>query len=179
MPQRTDGGKGLLRIVLVGFMCSGKSTVGREIARRLGWEFVDTDEEIERREGMTVPQIFALRGEAYFRGREREVLEELLSREGVVISTGGGLGADPSAMELMKRSAFVVWLKISFEEFLRRCASDQKRPLLRRGEEELRRLLSEREKVYRTAHLTVSQSAPERMAGDIIRAWESFSRSSC
>ncbi len=176
MPQRTNRDKRLLRITLVGFMCSGKSTVGKILARKLGWGFRDTDEEVERREGLTIPQIFALKGELYFRELERRVLKDLLKEERVVIATGGGLGADPGAMALMRERSFVVWLRVSFEEFMKRCASDEGRPLLRRGDEELRDLLRRRERVYRSAHLTLTPTDPERTADKIIEAWESFRR---
>jgi len=173
MPQRTDGDKRLLRITLIGFMCSGKSTVGRILARKLGWKFRDTDEEVERREGLTIPQIFSLKGELYFRKLEQKVLEDLLKEDRVVIATGGGLGADSRAMELMRERSFVVWLRVSFDEFMKRCGSDEGRPLLRRGDEELRDLLRRRERVYRSAHLILTPDDPERTADEVIEALKS------
>lgn len=134
-------------------MCSGKTTVGESIAYRLGWDFVDTDRFIEKLEGRTIPQIFEESGEEYFRRRELDLLKELRKREHVVISTGGGLGAKPEAMELMKSSGLVVWLKIDFETFLKRCGKDTSRPLLKRGKEELFELFRQRSQIYRLAHL--------------------------
>jgi len=117
--------------------------------------FIDLDREIEKREGMGIPEIFETKGEEYFRGLEMQVLKEVADQEGVVVSTGGGLGANPEAMSLMKEKGTVVWLKVSFENFLRRCSSKKDRPLLKRGEEELRDLMRKREKVYRRAHLVI------------------------
>ena len=157
------------RVFLVGFMCSGKSTVGKLLAEELGWKFVDVDEEIVRREGLTIPEIFEKKGEDYFRELEFRLLEELAGEEGVVISTGGGLGANPRAMEFMKDRGLVVWLRVSYEEFLRRCGSDPNRPLLRRGEEELRKLMKEREEVYSLAELWIEESSSPK---DAVRSIE-------
>ena len=143
------------RIFLVGFMCSGKTRVGREVAKRLGFDFIDLDSEIERKEGMTIPEIFEEKGEDFFRKLEFQVLQDISDRKGVVISTGGGLGANPEAMSFMKDRGTVVWLRVSFENFLRRCSSKKDRPLLARGRDYLKRLLEEREKVYSGAHITV------------------------
>lgn len=151
-------------------MCSGKSTVGKILAQRLCWKFVDIDEEIEKREGLSIPEIFSGRGEPYFRELELEVLKELLEEEKVVVSTGGGLGANTEAVELMKRKGFVVWLKVSFEEFIKRCGTGEGRPLLQRGKEELRRLLESRNKVYSMAHLHLESKEPQEAAEEIMKA---------
>ncbi len=161
MSQRKNSDKRLLRVFLVGFMCSGKTTMGKLLAKRLGWEFVDVDEEIERREGMSIPEIFERKGEAYFRDLEMRVLKEISEREGIVVSTGGGLGANPEAMNYMKGKGKVVWLRVSFEEFLKRCGGDRSRPLLKRGEKKLRELLERREKVYGSADVTLEGGGPE------------------
>lgn len=134
-------------------MCSGKSTVGRELAHTLGWEFVDVDEEIQRQENNTVAGIFQEKGEAYFRNLELQVLTQLSQRNRLVISTGGGLGANPVAMELMKNKGLVVWLDIPFQEFLERCKGDENRPLLKKSLEEIQLIYQKRKEVYREAHL--------------------------
>ena len=156
------------RIFLVGFMCSGKTTVGKLLAEKLQWRFLDVDEEIERREGLTIPEIFKQKGESYFRRLEINVLKDLADRKNVIVSTGGGLGANPEAMVLMKEKGFVVWLKVSFEDFLKRCGNDPSRPLLSLGEEKLKELLKQREKVYSQAHLIVDPEDPESMAERIV-----------
>ncbi len=147
------------RIFLIGFMGSGKTTVGKLLAEKLGWKFVDIDELIERKEGMNIRDIFKYKGEPYFRKLEKETLEEVLNKEeNVIVATGGGLGADPEALELMKENGFVIWLDVDFEEFKRRCSKDGNRPLLRLGEEELKDLFDKRNLVYRQAHLRIEAS---------------------
>jgi len=148
------------RIFLVGFMCSGKSTVGKLLADKLGYAFWDIDQVIEEREGKSIEEIFKDRGEEYFRSLERSVLEEFLEKERVVVSTGGGLGANPFAMETMKSAGLVVWLDLDFETFLQRCAHQEGRPLLKRGLDYLRALMEEREKAYRLAHIRLKADKP-------------------
>ncbi len=142
-------------IFLVGFMGSGKSTIGILLSEYLGWEFVDLDKVIEEKEGMKIKDIFAVKGEDYFRNLEIKTLKDILSKEKVVVATGGGLGARREAMEIMKANGFVVWLDISFEEFMKRCGKDPNRPLLKKGRGELEKLFNERRKVYREADLRV------------------------
>jgi shikimate kinase len=148
------------RIFLVGFMCSGKSTVGKLLANKLGYTFWDIDQVIEEREGKSIEEIFKDRGEEYFRSLEKKVLEEFLKKEKVVVSTGGGLGADQIAMETMKSAGLVVWLDLDFETFLQRCAHQEGRPLLKKGMDYLRALMEEREKVYRLAHVRLKTDKP-------------------
>lgn len=158
------------KIFLVGFMGSGKSTVGRLLARKLKIPFVDIDEEIEIREGLSIPQIFSLKGEPYFRKLELEVLRDVtLSLPSFVMATGGGLGANPEAMEFMKRHGIVIWLDIPFETFLKRTSKDSNRPLLQRGIEELRDLYNQRIETYRQAHYRIeSQKSVEQTVQKIL-----------
>ncbi|WP_448587622.1 shikimate kinase [Thermocrinis sp.] len=143
------------RIFLVGFMCSGKSTVGKVLAQKLSYSFVDLDEEIEKREGKSIEEIFSNHGEEHFRRLEFEVLEEFLKKERVVVSTGGGLGANKEAMERMRYSGLVIWLEIDFETFLERCSSSEGRPLLKKGLDYIKELMEKRKKVYSMAHIRV------------------------
>ncbi len=170
--KNTD--KGILRIFLVGFMCSGKTTFGKRLAEILSWEFIDIDKEIEKKEGMSIPEIFEKRGEDYFRKLEMETLKDLSEKERAVISTGGGLGASEEAMKLMKEKGLVVWLKVSFEEFLRRCGKDDGRPLLKRGKEFLKELLKKRESVYSKAHIHIEEFNLKDMDNAIKRVVESL-----
>lgn len=150
-------------------MCSGKSTVGKAFAEALGWDFLDTDELIEKQEGMSVAEIFEKKGETYFRERELEILKDLCNKKGLVISTGGGLGANPQALDLMKSSGLVVWLRVDFETFLSRCGGDKSRPLLKKGEKELRELFESRSKVYGQAHLVLDGSKEAKALVDELR----------
>ena len=118
------------RVVLVGPMGSGKTTLGRRVASRLGLTFLDCDEEIEKRSGASVNLIFDIEGEAGFRERETRMLEELLQRDHVLIATGGGVVTVPENRALLKRAGLVVWLRTSVAQQLRRLELDRKRPLL-------------------------------------------------
>ncbi|MCC7416689.1 MAG: shikimate kinase [Acidobacteria bacterium] len=117
------------KVYLVGFMACGKTTVARALARRLGWEMVDIDEQIERQERQTVSEIFARRGEPYFRALERSVLLDLLPRRHVVVATGGGTFADPANRAAINADGVSVWLDVPFERVVARVPADGRRPL--------------------------------------------------
>ncbi|MFN3947708.1 MAG: shikimate kinase [Aquificaceae bacterium] len=163
------------RVFLVGFMCSGKTTFGKLLSESLGWSFVDIDQEVERREGMPIRDIFEKKGEEYFRRLEFEILRSMAEKEKVVISTGGGLGASLEAMEFMKTKGLVVWLKIDFETFLERCGQDPSRPLLKRGKEELLRLFEKRSQVYKQASLILDGTAnPKELVQKFFETCKGF-----
>ncbi|NPA32848.1 MAG: shikimate kinase [Aquificae bacterium] len=159
-----------MRVFLVGFMCSGKTTVGRALSRLLGYTFYDTDEEIERKEHLTIPQIFKNKGEKYFRKLELLTLLELSKRRNAVISTGGGLGANPKAVKLMKERGLVVFLKADFRTLSKRCPRDGKRPLLTLGTQKLVKLYNERIKNYKRAHVEINAGGkPEELSRLILQ----------
>ena len=145
-------------LALVGFMGSGKSTVGRLVAHQLGLVFVDTDEAIERREGRSIAQIFASEGEPAFRRREQMEVEAIAQGTEQVISTGGGLVCQPGNLEILKTSALVVCLWASPETIWARVRHQTHRPLLQvpDPESEIRRLLVVREPWYRQADVLVN-----------------------
>ena len=120
---------------LLGFMGCGKSTVGRLLAKRLGWVFVDLDEELERRQGRTIAQIFAENGEPYFREIEQVLLQEIVEtteREPTVVALGGGTFAQPRNLELIRSQGGIsIWLDCPVEELRRRCRGLENRPLFR------------------------------------------------
>ena len=162
-----------MKIYLVGFMCSGKTTVGSLLANRLNYSFLDLDTEIEKLEGSSIPEIFERKGEKYFRKLEFLVLKKVSKRENVVISTGGGLGANPKAMEFMKNNGKVVWLDIDFETFLKRCSADGNRPLLKKSISELKKLFDERKKIYEKADIRVKgENPPEEIVREILSSLE-------
>jgi len=144
-------------VVLVGFMGSGKSSVGRELARRFGVPFVDVDERIEAEAGCRIRDLFGREGEPAFRVREKAALRDALTVKGRVIASGGGAFADEENRALLRSYAPVVYLEAAVETLLERLAGDLGRPLLRGGdrEEVVRELLSRREPGYRTADVTV------------------------
>lgn len=143
------------KIYLVGFMASGKTTTGRALASRLGWQAEDIDELVEARERRTIPEIFSQQGEAYFRAAEREILSVLQPLRNVVISTGGGTFADPESRGLLQLDGVVVWLDVPLIELIPRIPLDGRRPLAA-NREELERLYAARLETYRQAHLRVN-----------------------
>lgn len=149
-------------IILIGFMGTGKTTVGRRLAAALGKEFVDTDAEVERITGLTVAQIFARYGERRFRAEEALAVARACAGRGRVISTGGGAVLDPANVAAMRRAGMVVWLTATPEIIQRRVGRRSDRPLLARDNslEHIRELLSKREPHYRAcADFTVDTSA--------------------
>ena len=157
-------------IVLVGFMAAGKSTVGKLLAHRLGWRFVDADAEIVRTMGTSIAEIFRERGEAGFRELERRLTASLHSVAPAVLAPGGGWITSPGAREALPPGAFLIWLRVSAEEAVRRAlATGEERPLLA-GADPLaaaRALLAAREPLYAAADLTVDVEG--RAPADIVR----------
>ena len=119
-----------MKVFLVGPMGSGKSAVGRQLARRLGLAFIDSDEEIQARTGVDIPYIFEREGEAGFRHREAEVIDELTQRDDVLIATGGGAILDPASRARLRERGRVVYLRTSVDQQLARTRRSETRPLL-------------------------------------------------
>jgi len=139
-------------------MGSGKSTVGRLVARQLDFDFVDTDDLVEARTGRRISDIFAADGEPAFRALEVAAIEEAVGGEGRVIATGGGAACQPGNMERLKRGALVVCLWASAETIWERVRHQSHRPLLRVADpqREIVRLLAEREPYYRESDVLVN-----------------------
>lgn len=138
-------------IVLIGFMGSGKTTLGKWIAREHGYTFIDTDDMIEEQQCRSISDIFASEGEEYFRNLETEVIKNIADKEDkVVISVGGGLPVREVNRGLMRRAGKVVYLKTSIDELERRLKGDTKRPLLAGGDvrEKITNLMDKREALY-------------------------------
>ena len=145
-------------LFLVGPMGAGKSAVGRQLARLLHLEFLDSDEEIETRTGVDIPFIFEKEGEEGFRTREVKVIDDLSQREGVVLATGGGAVVDPESRSRLGARGFVVYLYTSVQQQLDRTQRGRNRPLLDNGDKEtvLEELMAVRDPLYREiADLTV------------------------
>lgn len=147
------------RVLLVGFMAAGKSSIGERLAEILDWEFVDFDEEIERRTGMSIPEIFRRLGAAEFRALEEELTMELADEHWVVLAPGGGWITQPELLEYFGDETLVVWLRISPEEAVRRASiALSHRPLLASAPDPLERartLIREREPLYRMADFVI------------------------
>ena len=138
-------------LVLVGMMGSGKSNVGKKLARRLEIPFVDSDTEIVERAGQSIPELFATQGEAAFRQREAAMITELLERSPrLIIATGGGAVLDPATRARLRSGATVVWLRATAGPLAQRIKRDGSRPLLADDPDgAVRRLVAEREPLYR------------------------------
>lgn len=145
------------KIYLVGFMGAGKTTVGRALARRLGWQHADIDELIERREHMTVADLFARKGEPYFRAAERAVLMDQLPLRHAVIATGGGTFIDPQNRAVINQDGASVWIDVPLERLIARVPADGRRPLAA-DRTEFERLYLLRRAAYEQAQLRLDAS---------------------
>jgi shikimate kinase len=145
-------------LALVGFMGTGKSSVGRSLADYLHFSFVDTDELIENRANKTIAEIFAQHGEPVFRDFEKKLVAELATQERLVISTGGGLAANADNLANLKTNALVVCLWASPETIWERVRTQSHRPLLQTPNplEKIRELLAQREPFYKQADVLVN-----------------------
>jgi shikimate kinase len=145
------------KVYLVGFMGCGKTSVGRALARRLDWRLVDVDELIEQREHQTVAELFARRGEPYFRAVERAVLMDQAAERHVVVATGGGTFVDPQNRALINRDGVSVWLDVPLDRLVARVPADGRRPLAA-DRVEFERLYQARRSAYEQAHHRVDAS---------------------
>ncbi|MFA4991075.1 MAG: shikimate kinase [Candidatus Omnitrophota bacterium] len=145
-------------IVLVGFMGTGKTSVARALAGKLGREFLELDSVIEKREGVSIKEIFETKGESYFRGLEKEAVKEASRKEGVVISAGGGAIIDEENFNNLKKNGVIVCLEASPDTILERTRGSERRPLLNVPDprERIEKLLSARAPYYKKADHSVS-----------------------
>ena len=161
-------------VVLVGLMGSGKSSIGRRLASRLGVPFVDADTEIERAAGCSIADIFESYGEAAFRDGERKVMARLLEDSPRVIATGGGAFMDPKTRALIAQQGLSIWLRAELDILVKRCARRNHRPLLNQGDprEILAGLMRQRYPVYAEADIVVdSDDGPhERVVNAIVKS---------
>lgn len=164
-------------IALVGFMAVGKSAVGRALARRLRRRFVDLDAMIEKSEGSKIREIFARRGESYFRALEKQTLTDVLAQSDQVIATGGGVLMDEENLQLLKEKSRLVGLTADVDDLLRRIGRNSKRPLLQGGNVRARieELLGQRQHRYAQAEITVDTTGLriDQVVEKIISALES------
>ena len=164
-----------VNLYLVGFMGTGKTTVGRAVAHRLGFHLLDSDHEIERLQGKAIPEIFAEAGELAFRAMERAFIEGGHPAERVVVSCGGGLVVQPGMLDQLKQKGVVVCLHASIETILERTARHRNRPLLAVEDPaaRIRALFAAREPIYKQAGTVIlTDSRPlQDVAGHVLRAW--------
>jgi len=158
-------------VVLVGIMGAGKSAIGRRLAERLNLPFVDADTEIEAAANMTIPEMFEIHGEAYFRDGERRVITRLLSDGPQVLSTGGGAFMNDETRSRIKADSLSIWLYADFDILMERVRRKANRPLLKSPDPEavMRALLEERNPVYAQADISVeSRDGPHDVVVDAV-----------
>ena len=161
-------------IVLMGFMGAGKTTIGKKLSSALKYEFIDTDEWIEKEQGRKISDIFAEDGEAAFRDMETDLLKRLQNRtEKFVLSIGGGMPVREENRALLRNLGAVIYLKTSKEEIIRRVLGSRNRPLLQGGdlEKKVTNLMCAREQIYmETAHVEVitDEKNPKKVVEEIL-----------
>src|SRR5262245_8602808 len=159
-------------VILVGFMGAGKSSVGRILARRLGRCFVETDDMISAKEGASIPEIFAAKGEAYFRAAEEEMLGLLALKSDEVIATGGGLPCREGRVPALRALGTVVWLSGDFDALYDRALAAGERPMLAgRTRDDARALYLSRMPFYSQADFSVDTSmlGPDQVAAEVLK----------
>ena len=142
------------KVYLVGFMAAGKTSVARALGRRLDWRVVDIDEVVEKRERLSVSEIFARHGEPYFRMAERAALTEQIGVPHLVVATGGGTFAEPQNRAMINADGLSIWLDIPLDRALARVPADGRRPLAA-DREAFERLYHARRAAYQQAHIRV------------------------
>jgi shikimate kinase len=159
------------RIVLVGFMGVGKTTVGHVLAERLGWTFGDLDDWIVEKNGCSVADIFRDKGEPFFREQERLAAEAARGLRRHVVGAGGGAFVQPATRDILREDAKVVWLSCDLDAVLHRIKPDGSRPLAA-DRERMQALMAQREASYRMADLAMDTTSvpPEQVASDIVAA---------
>ena len=163
-----------MNIFIVGPMGSGKSTVGKIISDELFLDFFDTDDEIEIRTGASIDWIFDLEGESGFRKRESEMLDEMVKRNSIVLSTGGGIVLESSNRALLSSRGTVFYLSTPISVQVERTAKDKDRPLLKNGDPEkiLSKLHDEREEFYKSVSdhiIETEDKSSQEVASEIIK----------
>ena len=154
-------------------MGAGKTTVGKKLSKRLGYFFIDTDREIEKEQGCTISEIFKYGREICFRDLETNMLQQLQSKQNLVIATGGGMVMRQENRNLMQNLGTRVYLKVGLEELIRRLKKDKKRPLLQEARpiERITEMLEQRKSIYEEAECIVDTTdlSPQQMVSEIIR----------
>ena len=163
-------------VILTGFMATGKSAVGRRLAQALGYRFLDTDREIEKKTALSIPRIFARHGEGYFRELERELVRELAGVRKTVIATGGGMIVPEDNYEALRRLGPIICLESRPEIILQRAAAQGNRPLLEapRPLERIRKLLAQRRPAYARADFVLDTS--DKSIEDVLQSIMAYLR---
>ena len=152
-------------IFIVGPMGAGKTTIGKQLAKSLGWKFLDSDHEIVARTGVKIPIIFDVEGEAGFRKREKAIVEELTQQRRLVLATGGGVVLDDDNRRALSRRGVVVYLHATAEQLFKRTSRDRNRPLLQTENPmaKIKELLAQRDPLYREVADIVMETGEENV----------------
>jgi shikimate kinase len=166
-------------IVLMGFMASGKTTIGRTISRKTGLQFVDTDDEIQSRYGFTISEIFLRMGESYFRSIETKIIENISQSEGVVIACGGGIVKNTANISCLKNKGVLFTLQCDADTIWNRLKCSTNRPLVTgKTKDDIIRLMNDREPLYGCADFFIdtSKGDPDHIAEIIIHDFRTLSK---
>lgn len=145
-------------IILIGMMGAGKTTIGKSLANYLDKTFIDSDQEIQKRTGVTIPVIFEIEGEIGFRKREADMLKELIKIDNIVLATGGGIILNEENRESLKKKGTIIYLRATVNDLLHRTRHDKNRPLLQTTDLQVKltELYDQRDPIYRElAHIVV------------------------
>ncbi len=165
---------GKTNIVITGFMGTGKTSIGTLVAQKLGREFIDTDQLIAKRLGLSINEIFEKFGESFFRTKEKEVLLELSKKSNLVISTGGGSLVPKENQKIMEKNSLIFCLQCDTDEIIKRTSNDNSRPLLKENKHiEIQRLLKRRESAYNKIKLQINTTriSIDEAADEIINIY--------
>jgi len=162
-----------MNIVLIGFMGTGKTTIGRKLAVRLGYHFVDTDHTIEREQNCRIAELFENKGVSYFRNLESSVLKRLSKVENTVVATGGGILVTPGNMDLIRKVGKSIHLKADFDEIFERVTRNKKRPLVQTEDplKSVMELYDKRKHLYQQADITIDTKS--------LKMWNIVSKIIC
>lgn len=167
-------------IYLTGFMGTGKSTIGRELAKSLGKKFIDMDEYIQKQQGKSVKEIFEEHGESFFREKEMEAAKELASEQGRIIATGGGTILNNDIRKLFTDTGLIICLFTDQDQLVQRLQRSSKRPMIKGSEEEVRervdKLMQERQDVYSSFSIRVNTTnlTPQEVSKKIIKTLHTY-----
>lgn len=164
-------------------MGSGKSTIGRQLAKALGRDFYDSDKEIEQRTGVSISWIFEMEGEAGFRERERKMIQDLTAKQDIVLATGGGAILDEGNRRLLRSRGFVIYLSASIDQLYKRTSRDKNRPLLQNTDrkKQITQLLEQRDPLYRDVADLVLKTADQSVqhtVNQVIKKLEKLGKTS-
>ncbi len=166
-----------MNLILIGFMGCGKTTLGRRLASLLDLDFVDMDEEVAIKLGLPIPEIFAKKGEDFFREQELFCAKELSGRDNLLIATGGGVVEHPKTMKYLKSAGKTVYIKVETNKLISRLEGDETRPLLKNGEDYIRALIEKRLSLYeKYSDLTIDTSrlSPQASVDKLIETLKEY-----